>query len=87
MTDSSTEAEGAARLCPLLHVEGCLTSSRLSGLIHGNSWRGAGRATVEGGQEHFSFQADEKEQDVVAPASLKRGNKKAFLFQLIFKKF
>lgn len=52
------------------HPAGC------QGLIHGNSWKGEGRATVEGGQEHFSFQADEKEQDVVAPASLKRGNKK-----------
>lgn len=37
MTDSTTKAEGAARLCPLLHVEGCLTSSRLSGLIHEKS--------------------------------------------------
>lgn len=30
-----TKAEGAARLCPLLHVEGCLKSSRLSGA---HSW-------------------------------------------------
>lgn len=33
---------------------------------------GGGEATVEGGQEEFSFQADEKEQGVVVPASLKR---------------
>lgn len=50
MTDSSTKAEGAARLFrPLLQVEGCLTSGRLSGLIHGNSWEGRQRWGGSGG--------------------------------------
>lgn len=44
MTDSSTKAEGAATLCPLLLVEGCLAGRQ--GLIHGNSWMRRREATT-----------------------------------------
>lgn len=75
MTDSSTKAEGAARLCPLLLVEGCLKSSRLSGA---HSWEQLEEGGDDGrGREEFSFQTDEKEQGEVVPASLKRGNMKS----------
>lgn len=77
MTDSSTGAEGAARLCPLLLVEGCLTSSRLSGAHSWEQLEGQGGDGGQGVHEEFSFQADGKEQGEVVPASLMRGNTKS----------
>lgn len=47
MTDSSTKAEGAARLCPLLRVEGRLKSSRLAGIHSWEQLEGGG----DGGRE------------------------------------
>lgn len=62
---SKTLSSSTCRRLP--HIQQAVRGSFM-GTVRG----GWGQAMVEGGQEDFSFQADEKEQDVVVPASLKR---------------